>query len=469
MELKVKEKVLAELEKIVGAEFVSNALPDLFSYSQDMTENEPSWPDFVVMPDSVEEVQEIMRLANREKIPVVPIVGGGNIGGLTIPLKGGISLDMKRMDRMIEFNAEDMYIVVEPGFTFGHLKRFLDKNAPQLTYSWPVAPPSSSLTCNALLQGLGNLSTRVGAHSDIINGLEVVLPTGEVAKIGSCAVSPSWFGRAPLPDIAGLFIGWQGATGVVTKTALQLWHKPEYAESISYLTYDVDATFRFMRRIARTQVVEDSIVMTYETTKVLLFRNTGPFERPPGEPEFMNSMTIRGNTEDELKAKTAFRDQLMKEEFKDTKVDVNPGAPQEGPIRGIIDALGGCTWVGTYAPTSEWEKTVPMTYPIFDKYRLPRVVFLRPFKEGHFGMWRPIIAFNRNDADEVERVRKLMREMLALALDCGYVPYKSPYWAIQMMLERADPNFIELVKRVKNMLDPNDIMNPGRWGDLSSK
>jgi len=55
MELKVKEKVLAELEKIVGAEFVSNALPDLFSYSQDMTENEPSWPDFVVMPDSVED------------------------------------------------------------------------------------------------------------------------------------------------------------------------------------------------------------------------------------------------------------------------------------------------------------------------------------------------------------------------------------------------------------------------------
>ena len=465
MELKVKEKVVAELEKIVGAEFVSTALPDLYSYSQDMTENEPSWPDFAVMPGSVEEVQEILRLANREKIPVVPIVGGGNIGGLTIPLKGGISLDMRRMDRMIEFNEVDMYIVVEPGFTYGHLKRYLDQNAPQLTYSWPVAPPASSLTCNALLQGLGNLSTRLGVHSDIINGLEVVLPTGEVVKIGSCAVSPSWFGRAPLPDIAGMFIGWQAATGVVTKISLQLWPKLPYAEGISFLTYDVGATFRFMRRIARTRIVDDHMLLTNDTTKVLMTRTTGPFESVPGEPEFMNTMTIRGNTEDELQAKTAFRDQLMKEEFKDTKVDVMPGQPQEGPIRGIIDALGGCTWVGTYAPTSKWEETVPKSYPIFDKYGLPRVVFLRPFKEGHFGQWRPIMAFNKANPEEVERVRKAMREIVALALDCGYVPYKTPYWAVKMMIERADPNFVELVRRVKKMLDPNNIMNPGRWGE----
>ncbi len=464
MELKVKEKVLAELEKIVGADFVSKALPDLYSYSQDMTENEPSWPDFAVMPGSVEEVQEILRLANREKIPVVPIVGGGNIGGLAIPLKGGISLDMRRMDKVIEFNEDDMYIVVEPGFTFGHLKRYLDMNCPHLTYSWPVAPPASSLTCNALLQGLGCLSTRYGAHSDLINGLEVVLPTGEVVKVGSCAVSPSWFGRAPLPDIAGMFIGWQAATGVVTKIALQLWPKPNYAEGINLLTYDAGATFRFMRRIARTRIVDDHMLITGDTTKVLMTKTTGPFERVPGEPEFMNVMVFSGNTEDELKAKIAFRDQLMKEEFKDTKFDIMPGEPQAGPIRATIDAIGGCTWVGTYGSTSRWEETVPLTYPIFDKYGFPRIVFLRPFKEGHFGQWRPIIAFNKGDAEEVEKVRKAMPEIVALALDCGYVIYKSAYWAIEMMIERADPNFVELVRRVKKMLDPNNIMNPGRWG-----
>ena len=65
MELKVREKIVAELEKIVGAEHVSTALSDLYSYSQDMTENEPSWPDFVVMPGSVEEVQEVLRLVGQ--------------------------------------------------------------------------------------------------------------------------------------------------------------------------------------------------------------------------------------------------------------------------------------------------------------------------------------------------------------------------------------------------------------------
>lgn len=464
MELKVKEKVLAELEKIVGTENVSNALPDLYSYSQDMTENEPSWPDFAVMPESVEEVQEILRLANREKIPVVPIVGGGNIGGLTIPLKGGISLDMRRMDKVIDFNEEDMYIVVEPGFTYGHLKRFLDKNAPQLTYSWGVAPPTSSLTANALLQGLGCLSPRLGLNSENINGMEVVLPTGEVAKIGSCAVSPYWFNRAPLPDIGGLFIGWQAGTGVVTKISLQLWPKMPCAEGINFLTYDAGATFRYMRRMARTRIVDDQMVLTYEATKVLMTKTTGPFERVPGEAEFLNVLNISGNTENELKAKAEVRDEIMKETFKDTKVDVMPGAPQEGPIRGSIDVLGGCTWVGTYAPTSNWEETVPKLYPIFDKYGFPIIVFLRPFREGHFGQWRPIVAFDKGNAEEVERARKWVHDVTVLALDLGYVPYKAPYQAVKMMEERGDPTFMELVKRVKKMLDPNNIMNPGRWG-----
>jgi len=97
MEVAVRSRVVEELAKIVGSEFVSTNQADLYIYSQDMTQAEPSWPDVVAMPDSVEEVQAIVRLANKEKIPVTPYIAGGNIGGLTIPLKGGISLDLKRI------------------------------------------------------------------------------------------------------------------------------------------------------------------------------------------------------------------------------------------------------------------------------------------------------------------------------------------------------------------------------------
>ncbi len=471
MELKVKEKVLAELEKIVGAEHVSTALPDLYIYSQDMTENEPSWPDFVVMPGSVEEVQEVLRLANREKIPIIPIVGGANIGGLTIPLKGGISLDLRRMDRVIEINEEDMYIIVEPGFTFGHLARYLDKNCPHLTYSFPAAPPHTSVTCNALLMGMGQQMLTVGGNFDNINGLEVVLPTGEVVKIGSCSVSPYWFSRAPLPDIAGLFVGWQGGTGVVTKIAVQLWPKPRHAEMIVLLTYDIGSTFRFMRRIAPTGIVIGVSAIPFEGLMVHQSRTTGPLERTPGQPVFVVAVTISAYSEDELKAKAAARDEIIQEEFKDTQVTAMP-APEIGMtgdnirylIRGSIEYMGGVTWMGTFGPTSKWAEATEKVFELFDKYGFPRYGAWSPLKGGHFGMWRPIVGFNKDNADEVERVQKFMREALVVALDCGFVPYKAPYWAVEAMMERGDPNWVGLLRRVKKMLDPNNIMNPGRYG-----
>ena len=191
MEIMAKEKVVEELKKIVGDEHVSTSRADLYSYSHDMTEHEPSRPDFIVMPDCVEEVQGVLRLANREKIPVIPFTGGVNVGGLTLPLHGGIVLDLRRMNRVIEVNEEDRYIIVEPGFSFGDLKRLLDKEYPHLWYGFPAAPGSSSVMSNALLDGFGSDHNSMGINHEHTNGLEVVLPTGEVVKIGSCAVSPT--------------------------------------------------------------------------------------------------------------------------------------------------------------------------------------------------------------------------------------------------------------------------------------
>ena len=468
MELKVKEKVVDELEKIVGAEHVSTALPDLYSYSQDMTENEPSWPDFVVMPGSVEEVQGVLRLANREKIAVVPVVAAANIGGLTIPLEGGISLDMGRMDRVIELNVEDMYIVVEPGFTFGHLQRYLEKNCPHLTYSFPSAPPSTSVMANALLMGMGGMMTRIGGNWDNISGLEVVLPTGEVVKIGSCSVSPYWFGLAPLPDVAGLFIGWQGATGVVTKIAVQLWPKPKHAEARALLTFTMGDTFRFMRSIVATGIVEAVAALPSEGVKWYIQRVMDPIQRLPSEPLFVVSTMITAYSEDELKAKAASRDAIIEEEFKDTQVLLMPAMPapvdMRALVRGSIEHLGGTTWMGTFGPCSKWEEATEKVFQLFDKYRLPRHGAFTPIRGGHFGMWRIIIGFNKGDADEVDRVHKFMRECGTLALDMGFVPYKAAHWAVEEMMKRGDPNWVELLRRVKKMLDPNNIMNPGRYG-----
>ncbi|HDM32903.1 MAG TPA: FAD-binding oxidoreductase, partial [Deltaproteobacteria bacterium] len=95
------DRIFERLADIVGSDYVSNAAEERFIYSRDGGVQMPHEPDYVVLPNTTEEVQKIILLANEEKIPVVPMGGGLVLSGLSIPLKGGIVLDMKRMNRII--------------------------------------------------------------------------------------------------------------------------------------------------------------------------------------------------------------------------------------------------------------------------------------------------------------------------------------------------------------------------------
>lgn len=477
LEAAVKSKMVKELEKIVGSEFVSTNQADLYIYSQDMTQAEPSWPDMVVLPKSVGEVQAIIRLANKERIPVTPYVAGGNIGGLTIPLKGGISLDLKRMDRVIEVSETDMYAVIEPGVTFGHMKAYLKKHHPDLIYTYAFSPASTSVLANALVQGLDNLSFRYGAASGWVSGLEVVLPTGELVKIGSCAVSKGWQALVPLPELAGLFLGWQGTTGIVTKMAVSVWPEPKHSVELSFKLMDMNGTYELLRTISRTRIPDDIIGLSYpyvqlsklakaEHTKVSLYPAK---TKKPEDPEFVVTADISGNTENELNAKVEVIEEVVKEQLKDIELigpQISPSRAASFPEQalGILSSGGGLTWVGCYGPMSNWLETAKKGCALQDKYDLSRSCYTRVMKEGHFVGLRWMLPFDKGDPEMVRRIRALCSEQFDMVLDMGYIPYKTPFWAIRKLEERAGPNWVKLHRRVKKMLDPNNILNPARWG-----
>jgi FAD/FMN-containing dehydrogenase len=491
MNVEAKERVLAELEKIVGGENVTASRPDLYNYSRDMTENEPAWPDFVVMPGGVAEVQGVLRLANREKIAVIPYTYGDNVGGLTIPLRGGIILDLRRMNRLIEFNEEDRYIVVEPGFNFGDLRRLFNEKYPDLWYSFAGAPATTSLASNALLNGFGRLTNIVGTNADNINGLEVVLPTGEVVRIGSCSVTDSWCNRPPLPDLIGLFLGWQGATGVVTKISLQVWPRYPFKQTRTLIITGIRPACTLARKLGRTRICEIVECWSFERAQpaqdtAQAFRSeeerqlrvytpgeerkAATCDRPPGPDKLGLVIKVAADSEDELKAKLSLLEVVIKAELKDMPFEelpksLGPAEEEDLPATGGAP-LGGLTWVGTMGPTSRWAETLEKIYPIYDKYRLRRAAVMVPFRGGHYGMLRLVEQFYKGDPDEVARVKQCMREIMNVALDHGFVPYKAPYWAVAEMMRRGDPGWVDLMARVKRMLDPNDIMNPGRYGDI---
>jgi len=135
------ESILKELENIVGKDYATNSLEDLYIYSQDPGASLPRPVDFVVLPSKVEEIQKIVKFANKEKMPIVPMGGGLTLSGLVLPVRGGIVLDMKRMDQIIEINETSRYALLEAGVTTGALLAYLNQNHPALEPPIPDAPP----------------------------------------------------------------------------------------------------------------------------------------------------------------------------------------------------------------------------------------------------------------------------------------------------------------------------------------
>ena len=130
----------------------------------------------------------------------------------------------------------------------------------------------------------------------------------------------------------------------------------------------------------------------------------------------------------------------------------------------VLSGGGGLFWVGCYGPMSTWLKTAKKGCELQDKYDLTRSCYTRVMNEGHFVGLRWMLPYDKGDHEMVDRIMKCCDEQLDLILENGYIPYKTPFWAVRKIEERASPEWLALHRRIKNLLDPNNILNPGRWG-----
>lgn len=465
--------------KIVGDQYVSSGSGEQYVYSMDMTENDQHRPRMVVMPQTVEEIREIIKVANETLTPLVPFVSGQNVGGLTIPqVDGACIVDLKRMDSIVELDREAMYVVVEPGVTFGHLRKYLDQHAPELRYTFPLAPPYTSVMANALLQGLCDLSTVHGAMADFINGLEAVLPTGALVRVGSGAMGDgNWFGRYPLPDMVGLFSGWQGMTGIVTKMALQLWPRPSHIDYAALFTFGEKNTTDLLYNMARAGLVDDADCMSLSMVKMLLGIEY-PVETYDGEPDYGTLLSISGNSQIEIDEKLRqileIVDVAKEQEPRHLLITWDAISKMMGKQANawvdfpsdafkILAEFDGLTWAGTYIHPKNWSAALDGGRKIVEKHGFELMAFLKPMNGMHFGEFKFIIRFPKDDAT-ISRVRQCNRDLLTFAIDLGAIPYKTPAWAYDLLEKKMDPGFLELMKKIKETLDPNRIFNPGRWG-----
>jgi glycolate oxidase len=458
------------LAAVVGAEYVD---PAGDSHLQDVTENPPGHAEFVVRPRTADEVRALLLLAHERRIPITPVVAGYNVAGLAIPRHGGVVLDLTRMNAIVELDREAMYVVVEPGVTFAQLKAFLDAEAPELVYTYPFAPPFTSVMANALLDGLNNLSMPHGAMGKWINGLEAVLADGEVVRTGSGGVVDRWFSRAPVPDFSGLFVSTQGTTGVVTQVALQLQSKPPHRRRWLAFAEDLQSAYGVMRALARTGSFDDCGLMTWPAAKQL-FGATRDLQKSDDEPFAYLMIDITGASEAELEARVDLGKQLLAENGVEQRFDADevarlvPALVKMAELPTSLDFLldypgGGLTWVGSYGPGDRWVDGARAGMALLTEHGFPPFLVSRPMDGGHFYVLRFVANFDKGDAAEVERVRTVMGKLADAVLQHDYVPYKPSADAAHRILDRAHPGFVRMLERVRDAFDPDRRMNPGRW------
>lgn len=469
------DPILEELISIVGPENATNAKHIRYAYSYDLSFVQAKLPDYVVMASTVEQVQELMRFANREKIPVIPFTAGTNIGGLCIPERGGILLDLKKMNRIIEIDPADGVAVIEPGVS--HAKLAAALGPYKLRFGYPVGPTSASVSSCALCHGIGGLNARYGLQSQEITSMEVVLPTGELTRVGSCAIQKdAWHSTLPLPKLDGLFKGWLGSTGVVTKIGINVHPAPPILKIFTVSCETVEDMYSYMFNLSNYEICDDITAVSWWLSQVPI---PYPYkEKPSGDAEWNSYATTFSWTEKERDARAEIWEKVVKEEqAKGTSVQVTH-YPEEalrgrtqlpsqvvGSTKNYCKQAGaGISWPGTFTPAKKWAPVYNRWKDILIGHNLSPSVRMSMYRGVHYGMLRAMIPFNKQSAEETENARQAIVECLRVDLDEGGIPYKPPVDFADEINKRADQGYLELLKRVKNMLDPNDIMNPGKLG-----
>jgi glycolate oxidase len=210
-----------KLLKIVGGNNISDKIADLYVYASDASVHH-AMPGVIVKPNTIEEVQEIMRYADEEKIPVIARGAGSGTSGHSVPIDGGIILDMKRMNKILEIRPEDMFVKVEPGVVDDDLNRALEP----FGLFFPPAPASSRIATiggEIATNASGLRSVKYGSTRDYVYGMKVVLANGDLVNLGSnTRVHSAGY------QLERLIVGSEGTLGIVVEATLGIRPLPKF-------------------------------------------------------------------------------------------------------------------------------------------------------------------------------------------------------------------------------------------------
>ncbi len=447
-----------ELQGAISASQVLAEPEDRYLYGYDGTFHQ-SRPDVVVKAMSTKDVSAVMRLAYKHGVPVTPRGAGTGLSGGSVPLAGGVVLATQPMNHIVELRKEDSLVVIEPGVVTGQLHRYVE--ARGLYY--PPDPQSADFCTmggNIAENSSGPHGLKYGTTRDYLLGLEVVLPDGDVIRVGGRTIK-----NVTGFDLTRLFCSSEGMLGVVTQATIKLIPKPEAKVVLMAVFNDWGAGGQAVADIIAEGILPSSLEIMDDIC-IKAAENYGHFGLPVGAGAllvievdgFQESMERQAAMIADVCRKAgaidvqAAHDPARQTDLWRARKVLNPATSRLAPIRVAEDVT---------VPRSKVPELVVRLKDVGREIGLPVVVY------GHAGdgNLHPGILTDHRDPDKWERARRGIELFFknAVALGgtlsgehgVGYM--KSPF----LPLEYSD-RAIQLMRDIKNTVDPKGVLNPAK-------
>ncbi len=453
----IKQSLIKELAKIIGHENVLFSTRDLLAYSYDATQK-CCVPEAIVFPRNTAEISMVMRAAKREGIPIIPRGAGTGISGGTVPVNGGIVLELSRMNRILTVDKADWRTVVEPGVVNLDLQNVL---AP-LGFIYPPDPASQKVCTiggNIGENAGGPLCLKYGVTSKYVCGIEVVLSNGEIVNLGGSVED------VPGYDLRGLLIGSEGTLGIATKITLHIIPKPEATRTMLAIFDNLDDASQTVSDIIGVGIIpaalelmdksmcwaiEQSVHAGYpvDAEGVLLIEVTGLKDSLEVKAEEISAICRRNKVRELRLAATA--------------------AEYEAIWKGRKGAFGSVARIcppylvndGT-VPRNQLVPALRRVNEIAEKYHLT----IANVAHAGDGNLHPLIMFDRNNPEETAAARRAGEEVLDVCIDLGGTisgEHGIGCEKLGAMNRLFSPADIAIMHKVKQIFDPDGILNPGK-------
>jgi len=467
----VTQDIVNQLKAIVGDKYVIFDDEDsLEQYSRDEVPD-PSYrtmPEAVVRPINKEEIAEIVKLANRENVPLTPRGAGSGLSGGCVPCCKGIVISIDRMNKILEIDTKNMMIVVEPGVVANDINENLDGTG--LFYAgYPMSVETCYIGGNVAENAGGGKAIKYGVTGQYVLGLEVVTPTGDIVELGGKLVK-----NVTGYDLVKLMVGSEGTLGIFTKIILKLIPKPTLQADLLCLFNSSDEAISMVPKI----ITEGGIIPTSVEFMDKLSVQAGceylNESLPYQDCGAMLLISVDGTDMEEIEEQYITIGKFCKEGgATEVYVADNPSTSERiwSVRRNIAEAFNliskrQCN-EDIVVPPAQIPDAIRFLEAIAKKYGIIIPCF------GHAGDGnihaRVTCPEDWSDEKWKESVPKILGEIYAMLRRTGGMlsgEHGIGHKRKKYMDQVVSPEYMALLKGIKKTFDPNNIMNPGKIFDM---